>query len=204
VALAGALPDARIVAVDLQPSMIAETKRRITDAGLQGRVEAVVGDMAAPAVEPGTHDLIWCEGAIYFMGVTDGLVRWRPLLAPGGTVAFTEPVWLVDSPPAEVHDWWTAEYPPMSDRAGVIARIAAAGYRTLGSFVLPASAWWDEYYTPMRDRIADLRARLADDPVAAAVADAADVEIDMFARYSDCYSYEFFIAQPEAMPSEVQ
>ena len=194
--LASALPEARIVAVDLLEPMVAETERRVTDAGLGDRVEVVVGDMAAPPVEPGTQDLIWCEGAIYNVGVTEALTGWRALLAPGGTVAFSEPVWLVDSPPGEVREWWTAEYPPMSDRAGVEARIAAASYRTVGSFVLPASAWWDEYYSPMQDRIADLRARLGDDPVAAEVADGAEAEIDMFGRYSDCYSYEFFIVQP--------
>jgi trans-aconitate methyltransferase len=194
--LASELPEARIVAVDLLESMVAETERRVTDAGLGDRVQAVVADMAAPPVEPGTQDLIWCEGAIHNVGVTQALTAWRPLLASGGTVAFSEPVWLVEAPPDEVGEWWTAEYPPMSGLAGVEARIAAACYRTVGSFVLPAAAWWDEYYSPMRDRIADLRARLGDDPVAGEVAEAAEAEIDMFDRYSDCYSYEFFIVQP--------
>jgi SAM-dependent methyltransferase len=194
--LASALLDARIVAVDLLESMVAETRRRITGAGLGGRVEAVVGDMAAPPVAPRSQDLIWCEGAIYNVGVTEALAGWRPLLRPRGTVVFSEPVWLKDSPPVAVQEWWAAEYPPMSDRAGVEARIAAAAYRTVGSFVLPAAAWWDEYYSPMEDRIDDLRARLADDPVAVEVADGAEAEIDMFRRYSDWYSYEFFIVQP--------
>ncbi len=29
--------------------------------------------MASPPVEPATQDLIWCEGAIYNKGVTEGL-----------------------------------------------------------------------------------------------------------------------------------
>jgi trans-aconitate methyltransferase len=194
--LASAFPDATIVAVDVLEPMVAEAERRIAEAGFQGRVEAVVGDMAAAPVEDAGQDLIWCEGAIYNLGVTEALTTWRPLLRPGGTVAFTEPVWLVDTPPADVHDWWTAEYPPMSDRTGVEARITAASYRTVDSFVLPAAAWWDEYYSPMQDRIAELRERLPDDPVAAEVAAGAESEIDMFRRYADCYSYEFFIVQP--------
>lgn len=194
--LASALPQAEIVAVDLLEPMVAEAGRRITDARLGDRVEAVVGDMTAPPVEPDSQDLVWCEGAIYNVGVTEALTGWRPLLRFGATVVFSEPVWLVSVPPGEVQAWWTAEYPPMSDRAGVEARIAAASYRTIGSFVLPAAAWWDEYYSPMQDRIADLRARLSDDRLALKVAADAEAEIDMFRRYSDCYSYEFFVVQP--------
>ncbi len=196
VALASALPEARIVAVDLLPSMVEEANRRFTAAGFGDRVLAVVGDMAEPPVDPGSQDLIWCEGAIYNLGVTEALSAWRTLLVPGGLVAFTEPVWLVESPPNEIHDWWSSEYPPISDGAGVEARIRAASYRMVASFVLPASAWWDEYYGPMQDRIADLRERLPDDPIAGDVVAGAEAEIDYFRRFSNCYSYEFFIVQP--------
>jgi SAM-dependent methyltransferase len=196
VCLASVLPEAQILAVDLLPTMVAEAERRLAEADFGERARAVVGDMAVPPVEPGTQDLIWCEGAIYNLGVTAALTAWRPLLRAGGSVAFTEPVWEVESPPTEVHRWWTSEYPPISDRSGVEARIAAASYRTVGSFVLPASAWWDEYYGPMQQRVASLRARLPDDPLAVEVVEGAEVEIEMFRRFSDCYSYEFFIVQP--------
>lgn len=195
-ALARALPEARIVAIDLLPSMVAETRRRVAAAGLADRVEVRIADMAEPAVPPRSQDLIWCEGAIYNLGVTEALRAWRPLLSSGGGIAFTEPVWLVDSPPGEVRDWWEAEYPSITDESGVRAAIAAAGYETVDTFVLPASAWWDEYYEPMQTRIAELRARRPDDPVAEEIASAADAEIDSFRRFSDCYSYAFFFVQP--------
>jgi trans-aconitate methyltransferase len=197
-ALASALPEARVVAVDLLPSMVEKANRRIAAAGLGDRVVAVLGDMASPAVEPGSQDLIWSEGAIYNVGVTEGLEAWRHLLPPEGSVAFTEPVWLVANPPGEIRDWWEAEYPSITDRAGVEARIAAASYRTVASFVLPASAWWTDYYEPMQDRIAALRRRLPGDPVAQEVAAAAELEIGHFRRFSACYSYEFFVVQPNA------
>ncbi|NNE74748.1 MAG: class I SAM-dependent methyltransferase [Acidimicrobiales bacterium] len=196
VALAAALPEARILAVDMLPSMAAEANRRFVAAAIDDRVEAVVGDMAAPPVEPGSQDLIWAEGAIYNLGVTEALRTWRPLLAPGGTVGFTEPIWLVDSPPAELRDWWLAEYPALTEEAGVRASIEAASYQTIASFPLPASAWWDEYYEPMQARIAGLKARHPDDPIAAEVVAAAETEIDFFERFSECYSYAFFIVQP--------
>lgn len=198
VALASALPEAQLVAVDVLPSMVEEASRRLAATGVHDRAAAIVGDMAIPPVEPGSQDMIWSEGAIYNLGVTEALVAWRPLLRPGGSVAFTEPIWLVESPPAEVHAWWTVEYPAISDRAGVQARVASASYRTVASFLLPSSAWWDEYYEPMQSRIAALRNRLPDDPAAQEVAAGAEAEIAYFRRFSDCYSYEFFIVQPEA------
>ncbi len=195
-ALAAALPQAQFLAMDLLPSMVAEASGRITEAGFADRVAVVVGDMTEPPVDPGTQDLIWCEGAIYNLGVTEALRAWRPLLRSGGSVAFSEPVWLVESPPQEVFDWWSSQYPPISDRAGVVERVEAAAYRVVASFVLPGSAWWDEYYLPMQDRIAGLREQFPDDPTALAVATAAEAEIDYFQRFADCYSYEFFIVQP--------
>lgn len=195
-ALASALPAARILGVDCLAAMVEEANRRFSVAGIDDRVEARVGDMAEPPVAPNSQDLIWCEGAIYFLGVTEALRRWRPLLHTDGAVAFTEPVWLVDSPPAEVREWWLSQYPAITHDAGVRTRIEAADYRTVTSFPLPASAWWDEYYQPMLTRIEELRARLPDDRTAIEVVTAAESEIDFFRRFSDCYSYAFFIVQP--------
>ena len=178
------------------PAMVEEANRRFSAAGVDDRVQAQVGDMADPSVDPGSQELIWCEGAIYFMGVTEGLRAFRPLLADGGTVAFTEPVWLVDSPTDEVREWWMSEYPAITDDAGVRALVKAAGYRTIESFALPASAWWDDYYGPMQARIESLKARLPDDPIATEVVAAAETEIDMFKRFSESYSYGFFVVQP--------
>lgn len=193
--LADALSGAEIRAIDVLPSMVDEANRRFRSANLGHRVRAEVGDMAAPAVEPGTQDLVWAEGSIYNVGVTEALTAWQPLLRPGGGVAFTEVVWLAD-PPDELREWWMAEYPAISDAAGVVDRIRAASFDLVDSFVLPASAWWDEYYTPMRARIAELRQRRADDPVALEIAAQAELEVDMFERFSDAYSYAFFVVSP--------
>lgn len=195
-ALAAALPHARIVAVDLLPQMVAVVDRRIADSGLQDRVVAQVGDMAAPPVPPVSQDLIWCEGAIYNLGVSEALRTWRQVLRPGATVAFTEPVWLTDQPPDDVRRWWQTEYPAITDAAGIRARIAAASFETITSFALPASAWWDEYYEPMLQRIEELRSRHPDDPAARDVIATAEAEIDQFRRSSGCYSYAFFVVRP--------
>ena len=196
VCLARALPDARILALDVLAEMVEEANRRLTEAGFAGRAQARVGDMAQPLVGPASQHLIWCEGAIYFMGVTEALRAWRPLLSTGGTVAFTEPLWLTDAPPAEIRTWWLSEYPAMSDDSDIRARIDMADYRTVGTFALPPSAWWDEYYEPMQARLEALRARIPGDRAAVEVVRSAEVEIDMFQRFSEHYSYAFYVVQP--------
>lgn len=194
--LARALPEARILALDVLPDMVEEANRRFAGAGLGDRVHARVGDMAQPPVAPGSQDLVWCEGAVYFMGVTEALRAWRPLLGAGGTVAFTEAVWLTHAPPDEVRNWWLSEHPGITDDRGLRSRIDAAGYRTVATFVLPPSAWWDEYYEPMQARVEALRTRLPDDAAAVDVVRSAETEIDMHRRFADHYSYGFYVVQP--------
>jgi trans-aconitate methyltransferase len=194
--LATALPEARLLALDILPAMVEEARRRIGEAGLGDRVSVQVGDMSSPPVAANSQQLIWCEGAIYFLGVENALRGWRSLLTPGGSIAFTEPVWLQESPPDELLQWWQSEYPAITDEEGIRKAIHAAGFDTIGSFVLPSPTWWTEYYGPMETRIVELRARHPSDPVASEVAATAAHEIAMHRRFADFYSYAFFVVQP--------
>ena len=58
-----------------------------------------------------TFDVIWSEGALYFMGFQNGLKRCRQLLKTGGYLAVTEIVYLVPGPPAPVTEYFEKEYP---------------------------------------------------------------------------------------------
>ena len=193
--LAKWLPEARLVALDLLPSMVVETRRRCGDNGIQDRVVATVADMGAPPVATASQDLIWCEGAIYNLGVTDALRRWRPLLTERGCAGFTEPVWLLDEPCAEIRRWWLAEHPAITDLSGVNDAISAAGYTLVASFTLPTETWWD-YYGPLEQRIKEFLAAHAGNDVAEGIAGATREEISMFRRYGEAYGYAFFIVKP--------
>jgi trans-aconitate methyltransferase len=194
--LAEALPNADILALDAAPQMAGEAARRCTAAGLGDRVVARMGDMLEPGVPPASLDLIWCEGAIYFAGIETALSTWRPLLSPHGVVAFTEPIWTDASPPDELVAWWRSEYAAITDENGVRAKIAASGFETVGFFALPVSSWWDEYYGPMELRVEELRLEHPGDPLAAEIADGASREIDIFHRFSEFYTYGFFVTRP--------
>lgn len=197
-ALARALPDATMLAIDILPPMVEEARRRSTDSGFDHRVRVEVGDMGAPPVSPASQDLIWCEGAIYFLGVTEALRTWRALLTDKGCVVFTEPIWLQPDPPPELVQWWQSEYPAITDENGIRAAISAASFETIWGFPLPAAAWWDEYYAPMERRISAFEMSHPDDPMAAEIATMAKTEIDYFRRFSDFYSYCFFVTRPTA------
>ncbi len=197
-ALAEALPNASIRALDLVPEMVTEANRRIAAAGLEHRVRADLGDMMDPGVPAESQDLIWCEGAIYFVGIENALRCWRGYLAENGSVAFTEPVWITASPPDELVSWWRSEYPAITDEDGVRDAITAAGYATVGHFVLSADSWWDDYYRPMELHVANFTASHGDDPVALEIAVTAEREIEMFTNYHDHYSYGFFVVRPDA------
>ena len=81
--LAKALPDATITGIEKTPHFVIEAQARTAD--YAPRVSVIEGDMAQPG---GPYDLIWCAGAVYFLGVTEGLKIWRTALKSGGAVVF--------------------------------------------------------------------------------------------------------------------
>lgn len=180
-------PQGQVTAIDLQDGFVAAVRAKFDD---DPRVVAQVGDMTEPG---GQYDLIWCSSAIYAVGVTEGLRAWRDALAPGGKVAFSEAVWLTESPDEEPAAFWNAEYPTMTGVDGVADKIAAAGYRLLGQRQLPDAAW-EAYYTPLETRANALRAGAGDAMVQ--VLDEADAEIGLWRRYRDQFGYAAFVVAP--------
>ena len=186
---------ARIVAVDNHPPFVDVLNREARRLGLADRVDARVADMRRLDLADASYDLVWCEGAIYVMGVEAALRDWRRLLVGGGHVAFTEACWTKPDPPAECTSFWKQEYPAIRDAAAVRTVIDGCGYDTAGWFTLPASAWWDDYYRPLERNVAAFRVRHRGRPEAQELADQCQREIDVWKAYSDYYSYVFFVAR---------
>ena len=184
---------ARILAIDNHPTFIDALEREVRRLGLDDRVEARVGDMGHLEFEAGSFDLIWCEGAIYNVGVEAGLRDWRRLLRPGGHVGFTEACWRKPNPPRECAAFWEREYPAIRDTAALGEAIEGCGYETVEHFPLPASAWWDDYYRPLQENVTAFRERYRDDAEAGELADGVQAEIDVWHAYAEFYGYEFFV-----------
>lgn len=196
--LARLLPRARITAVDAHGPFVEAAAQKAQAAGIADRVTVAVGDMRRLPYPEQRFDLLWCEGAIYIMGVRNALAAWTRLLKPGGYVGFTEAVWLTDGVPDALRDWWASGYPGMGGIAACIAQAEASGFRVVDHFVLPESDWWDHYYGPLERRLDLLRDRYAADPAALEVLAEHQREVDYFRRWSAHYGYLFVIASKPA------
>ncbi|HJL03786.1 MAG TPA: class I SAM-dependent methyltransferase [Polyangiaceae bacterium LLY-WYZ-15_(1-7)] len=188
-----------VVAVDGHAPLVARLRERVVELGLEGRVEARVGDMAAlerPPLDlaPESFDLVWSEGALYNLGLPAALAVCRRMSKPGGCLAFSEAVWHSADPPEEVREVF-AEYPGMGTEQDVRALLEREGWDTLGSFGLSDAAWWDEFYAPMEARLEEMRERYAGDAEALEILRELAREPAMHRRHGATYGYTFFIAR---------
>lgn len=190
--LADLVPDAHIVALDAYPPYLDESRRRAVAAGHAARIETRRADMRALPFDPGSIDVLWCEGAAYIMGLPNAVTTWRPLLKPGGCIALTEPVWLKSAVPDVVRSNWK-EYPAMTDVESCRDIIRRAGAKLLGDFLLPEAAWWDAYYTPLEARARQLADQYRGDRVAQQVLQGVFDEVEAYRIHSSCYGYQFFV-----------
>lgn len=146
------VPGARVLAIDTYPGFVAQMRARFAG---EDRLEVEEADMADLGAHPaGPFDLIWCAGALYFLGLEEGLARMGAALKPGGVLAFTEPCFFTDAPSEAAVGFW--EGYPTRDAVGIANAVAAAGYDSLGARALGDGAW-EAYFAPMEARIETLR-----------------------------------------------
>ena len=181
-----------VVALDLEPRMISRVKEAAERAGFTDRLEAVQADMTEMAFEPGSFDVVWSEGAIYFIGFEKGLEKVRQFVKPGGYIAVSEAVWLEPDPPGEVLEFWH-EYPEIDTVERKLRVVSRLGYEIVGHFVLPASSWTDLYYDPLAERVSEYEPKWKGISEAEDVLAEARNELSVFANHSRYYSYAFFV-----------
>jgi len=181
-----------VVALDLLPQMIARVTEAAEAAGFAHRLQTVQADMNDMAFEPASFDAIWSEGAIYFMGFEKGLAKVKGFVKPGGYVAVSEAVWLQPHPPQEAIDFWQ-DYPDIDTVERKLEVISRLGYQSVNHFILPASSWTESYYDPLASRVTEYEKKRKGIPEAEDVLAEARNEISVFGKYSQYYSYAFFV-----------
>ncbi len=187
-ALKAAAPLGQITAIDKMPAFVDQARATYAN---DPAVTLCVGDMAEIK---GPYDFIWSAGAVYFLGVKEALSLWRHALAPGGAVAFSQACWFTQTPSAAARAGW-ADYPQMTDEAGVLQQIADAGYDCVASKRLSDAAW-EAYYTPLDARISVLS---DSDTAGTALADVlaeARAEADLWRAERDSFGYLLCVARP--------
>lgn len=182
--LRAAVPEGRVVAVDLTPPFIDHVRAMFPD------VRAEVADMLDPSGGP--FDLIWSGGAVYGPGVAACLGAWGRHLRPGGRIAFTELCWRSANPAPAARAFWGMEYPAMGDAAALDACIVGAGYRLIAADWLSPSAW-AAYYDPLARRLA---ACAGDpDPEMQQVLAAFGAEIAVWRAHGDDFGYRLCVVE---------
>jgi trans-aconitate methyltransferase len=187
VTLAKERPEAQIESVEQIGQYVDAARKRVAVFG--DRVQVRQGDMAKIT---GPYDLIWCAGALYFLGVTEGLRAWRGALADGGRIAFSEAC-LLPNPSDNASAFW-AQYPQITNAEGIRARVAQAGYRVVGERMV-IGAPWAAYYDSMSARIDNLRPNATGDLLAAL--EEAQVEIDRWRASPSEIAYLLMVVAPQ-------
>ncbi len=145
--------------------------------------------------EEETFDIIWSEGALYFMGFQNGLKRCHQLLKDKGYLAVTELVYTVPNPPNPVVEYLESEYPDIKNIGENIEIIKKEGFNLISNFTLPESAWLNNYYLPIEKELPRLNKKYQGNEVALAVFEGFRNEVGFYRKYSKFYGYEFFVMQ---------
>jgi len=140
-----------------------------------------------------TFDLIWSEGALYFIGFQNGLKRCHQLLKEKGYLAVTELVYTSPNLPAAVVEYFESEYPDIKRIEENIEIIKGEGFDLISNFTLPETAWLNNYYLPMELELPRLNEKYQGNEVAQAVFNGFQSEADFYKKYSHFYGYEFFV-----------
>jgi SAM-dependent methyltransferase len=145
--------------------------------------------------EVNTFDIIWSEGALYFMGFQNGLRRCHQLLKNDGFLAVTEIVYLVNNPPPPLIQYFEKEYPDIKAVKDKIDLIQNERFHLISNFTLPESSWLDSFYLPMEEEIIRLNKKYQGNEIASGIFEEMKNEINLYNKFSDFYGYEFFIMQ---------
>jgi len=183
-----AAPDGHVTALDATPHFVEAARALWRE---DDRVTVLKADMKVIANQ---YDLIWCAGAVYFMGVETALRAWRKSLLPEGAIAFSEACWFTDTPSERAKALWDREYRTMQNAAGITAQINAAGYEVVAQRRLSDNAW-EAYFTPLDARIAMLREGA--DAALTTVLDEAEEEAACWRAHRDEYGYLLSVVRPK-------
>lgn len=185
----------QVTAVDISEPLLERLQQRASREGFAGNIETLCCSMDAMPFPENTFDLIWSEGAIYNMGLAEGLANWQRFLKPGGYIAVTEISWLTEDRPEEAFSFWQAAYPKIAGISENIEKIESVNLLPVGYFPLPVSDWWDEFYHPMERRCQELLAEYTAASESRDFLEGELREIALFREYSDNYGYVFYLMQ---------
>lgn len=187
--------DCQITAVDFLKSFLDRLKSNAETAGVSNKIETIEASMDELPFSENQFDVIWSEGAIYNIGFEKGIREWKRFLKPGGFLCISEITWLTDTRPDEIEKYWGSEYPEINTASAKIKQLEENGYILKGYFPLSKECWLENYYIPLENGYDAFLKRHKDNETAAEIIAAEKKEVALYKKYSDYYSYGFYIAQ---------
>jgi len=189
------ISNGKIIALDNHQAFLDKLMKTARDEGLEDHIVPKNMSMLEMDFDENTFDIIWSEGALYFMGFQNGLRRCHQLLKSNGCLAVTEIVFLSPNPPAPVIQYFEKEYPDIKDVKDKIELIQNEGFHLISNFTLPESSWLDSYYLSMEEELSRLNKKYQGNEIALGIFEEMKNEINLYKKYSDFYGYDFFIMQ---------
>lgn len=189
------LSKGRIIAIDNHQAFLDKLVETARKEALLDHVVPKNRSMLDMNFEENTFDIIWSEGALYFMGFRNGLRRCHQLLKNHGFLAVTEIVYRVNNPPAPLIQYFAKEYPGIMTVKDNIDLIQNERFRLISHFTLPESSWLDSFYLPMEEAISRLNQKYQGNKIALRIFEEMKDEIELYKKFSDFYGYQFFIMQ---------
>jgi cyclopropane fatty-acyl-phospholipid synthase-like methyltransferase len=187
--------NAQVTAVDFLPEFLDVLNKRAKARGVGEKITTVHASMDSLDFSPEYFDVIWSEGAVYNIGFERGISYWKQFLKPGGMLVVSEITWLTESRLEELQSYWDAEYPEAGTASQNIHILEQHGYRPEGYFILSPQCWIDNYYEPLQSRYEGFIKKHNGSGKASSLLESDRREIDLYRKYSDYYSYGFYIAR---------
>ena len=189
------ISNGKIIALDNHQGFLDMLMKQAKKQGFEEKIIPKNMSMIDMDFEKETFDIIWSEGALYFMGFQDGLKRCHQLLKDKGYLAVTELVYTTSNTPTDVVEYFDSEYPDIKNIAEKIKIIKEEGFSLISNFTLPESAWLNNYYLPIEKEISSLNKKYQGNEVALSIFNGFRKEVDFYKKYSKFYGYEFFVMQ---------
>jgi len=166
------LSQGEVIGIDIDQPVLDKFTRKMKEAGLTDRVQAVKCSIFDMDFADESFDIIWSEGSIYAIGFERGLREWKRFLKPDGFMV--------------IHD----EKGNVNDK---LKQISNCGYELLGYFILSEDIWWTEYFAPLEKLIIESRTRYTDDVKILEELRQAQRELDMFKKHPERNSSVCFV-----------
>ena len=166
------LSQGEVIGIDIDQPAVDKFNRKIKEAGLTDRVQALNCSMFDMDFTDESFDIIWSEGSIYAIGFEKGLRQWKRFLKPDGFMV--------------VHD----EQGNVREK---LEQISNCGYELIGYFILSEETWWTEYFAPLGKLVNETRTKYPYDQSVLEEIQQAQVELDMYKKYPERNSSVCFV-----------